>query len=370
MIRTTEGRALCRARRAAGATALAGALLALAPMSANAALITWGSNLAAAANYAEAHPVDTAFWQTSYPDGGTTRVPADGQIRSVRIKGIALSNPIAGVPGGETMFHIQVAAPQPDGRFQVRNPGGTSGAFFLPEKGADPQKVTEYLPENLCARQGDIVDFNTVGGWDNGSGLYPNGTPIQIFSRIPNAVMSEFTAPDKTNNGDFFTPTAVPGFEVLMQMTVGTGPDGTGLCPGGASVSPSLPPPPGSPPPAPPPPAAPPIQKASIPASQRVTVSRTGKLSVSLFCRKGPARCAGTLRVETRDAKAKLLASAKFDVASATTGRATLHLNRSGRTRLTARGRRGLPVKLVATTNPGGVIRRSTLLTTLRKRGT
>ena len=358
---------MVRARIATAAMTAAISGLALVPASGGAALTPFGSDLLAPANVSSARPVDTAYWQAAFAGGRSVVAPASGQIRSVRIKGIALSSPLAGVPGGETDFHIQVAQPLPDGTFQVRDPGGTSGNLKLPQAGADPQVVTTYEPENLCVRQGDIVIFNTVGGWDAGSGLYPNGTPLQIFSRVPNAVLSGFTAADKTNNGDILTTTPLPDAELLMQATVGSGPDGTGLCPGGTAglAGPGATPPP----PPPPPPAAATVQKATLPAAQRVTVSSKGTLGVSLFCRTGPSRCAGTVRVKTRGTRPISLGLGTFDVASGRTGRASIRLNRTGRRRFFVFGRGRLRVTIAAETRPGGASRRATLAVTLRRRG-
>jgi hypothetical protein len=341
------------------AAALAG--LALTPATGGAALMPFGSDLAADANLAEARPVDTVYWQTAFPDGRSPASPASGQLRSVRIKGTALSN--SGPPGGERDFHIQILRPLPDGTFQVRD-RGTSGNFVLPPSTAPASGITEYLPENLCVQQGDVVAFNTVGGF---GALFPMGTPLQIFSRIPTAVVSEFTSADQTNNGAILRGTPVAGRELLMQATVGTQGDGTGLCPGGGTT----PPPAGTTPPPPPPPPPPPatsakVQKATIP-TQRVTVSKAGRLKVGLFCRSGPSRCSGTLRVMTRGTKAKSLGSTTFAIASGKTAHPTVRLNSRGRALLKA-GSGRLAVKLVAETKPGGASRRSTLLTTLRRR--
>jgi len=355
-------------RRSAAAGMLAA--LAIAPAGADAALTPFGSDLAAPANLTEARQADTAYWQTTFADGRSPVAPAAGQITAVQVKGIALANPIAGVPGGETMFHVQVIAPRADGTFQIRDPGGTSGAFHLPPKGSDPQAITTFRPENLCVSAGDSVVFNTVGGWDgivNQTGPYPSGTPLQIFSRVPGAVVSEFMGADMTNNGDILRPTAQPSHELLMRLTLGTGPDGTALCPGGTAGGPAGPGATSSPPP-PPPPAGTSVRKASLPARQKVTVSRTGRLSVSLFCPSGSSRCRGSVKVMTRATKPKSLGSARFDIAAKRTGHATIRLNRTGR-RLFAAAKGRLKVKLVAETSPGGSSRRSTLLSTLRRRG-
>lgn len=356
-----------RRRTVAALAAVAGALgAALVPATGSAALITFGSDLAAPANVVQQRGADTAFWQVGFADARSPVAPASGQITSVRIKGVALSDRVTGVspPGGERDFHVQVAEPLAGGAVRVRNPGGTSGGFVLPPSTADPQGITQYLPENLCARAGDVLIFNTVGGHDPAGGPFVEGTPLQIFSRVPNAVASGFMAPNMTNNGNVLTQdtSRTAGLELLMQMTLGTGPDGTGLCPGGTrGGTPATPPPPPGTTPRPPA-----VQRARI-GTQRVTVSRRGTLGVSLYCSAGPSRCIGSVRVLTRGARPVSLGSARFDIAARRTGRATIALNATGRRRF-ARSRGRLAVKLVADTRPGGASRRSTYLVTLRRR--
>ena len=194
--------------------------LAVAPASAGASVVTYGSDLTAPANVSEDEQADTIYWQSAFPDARQVLAPATGQVKSVRIKGIARSNPVPGVPGGETDFHVQILTLLPDGTWQIRNPGGTSGNFNLPPLGADPQTVSEYVPENLCVYQGDAVVFSTVGGWDNSAnGPYAGGTPLQIFSRVPNAVTSYYMKADATNNGDIVRFVPVAEHELLMQVT-------------------------------------------------------------------------------------------------------------------------------------------------------
>ena len=146
-----------------------------------------------------------------------------------------------------------------------------------------------------------------------------------------------------------------------MQGTVGTGPDATPLCPGGTKGLPNG----GAPPPPPPPP---PPQKATLPAKQKVTVSKKGKLSVSVFCLPGTAACVGKVRVMTKGAAPKSIGSGSFYIGPKSTGHATIFLTKTGRS-LFNRGGGKLAVNLVAETNPGGETRRSTLAVTLRRRG-
>ena len=220
------------ARRTAGLLA-AGALAAAAlPASAQAGYRTLGSDLTLPADTTEARQADTAYWNSRLHGGGSVRVPSNGQVLEVRIKGLALSKPKQGVPGGETMFHIQALQPmRGKGRMKVRL---TSQAFFLPTTG-DPQRITTYRPENLCVRRRQQVAFNTVGGWDgipDRSGPYPDGTPLRIFGASPRAQVSEYTKADGTNNGDVLKGRRRGGRELLMQVRLATGADRSYECGG------------------------------------------------------------------------------------------------------------------------------------------
>jgi hypothetical protein len=217
--------------------AVSGALLpALLPATGSAALRSFGSTLAAAANVTEARQADTAYWQTKLPGGKPTRAPATGQIKSFKVKGIAKSNWKPGATvGGERMFHLQSLRKRSDGSYKIIV---TSGAFYLPGNGTNPQKITTFRPINFCVRKGDSLVLNTVGGWDgitSGKGPYPLGTPLQIFSKVSGATSAEYTKAGGTNNGDVVRAKAGAGAgrELLMRLTVGTAKNATALCPGG-----------------------------------------------------------------------------------------------------------------------------------------
>ena len=229
---------LMPARRVAVAAATATALLVLLPASGSAKLVQFGSNLKARANVKQARQADTAYWQTKFP-GRSALAPVSGQIKSARIKGIALSNWKPGSPiGGERMFHLQALRKQANGKWKILV---TTQAFFLPGRGTPSQTITSYRPINFCIAKGDAVVFNTVGGWDgiaNRTGPYPDGTPLQIFSRATGSTVAEYTKADGTNNGNVITAKSVAGRELLMRTTIGTGKDGTALCKGGTSTRP------------------------------------------------------------------------------------------------------------------------------------
>src|SRR3954451_7479503 len=87
----------------------AGAALAL-PASADAARVTIGSDLSAAATLTEAHPVDTAFWAQRLASGAQFTSPVKGQAIITRLKGMAVTTPGAGPP--EQLIHFQVLRPR------------------------------------------------------------------------------------------------------------------------------------------------------------------------------------------------------------------------------------------------------------------
>jgi len=183
------------------------ALLAL-PGAAQAEYQTFGSDLSQPATLVQEHQADTAFWPVTLPGGRDALVPAAGQVKEVKIKGLALrredSRP-AGSPGGETMFHVQAINGT---RFRI-----TSQAFYMPTTG-DAQQVTTFTPENFCVQAGERIAFNTVGGYDavgarpNADGSYwsgspyPMGTPLQIFARTAGARTDFYEQANGTDNGE------------------------------------------------------------------------------------------------------------------------------------------------------------------------
>ena len=352
-----------RRRRSALATGAVIALAAAAAPAAQAEVLSFGSDLSAPANLTEARQGDTAYWQTRFAAGTSPLAPADGQITSVKLKGIALADPKPGVVGGETMWHLQALRQQSDGTFKILR---SSQAFYVPTTGS-PQQVSSYEPENFCVAKGDVLAFNTVGGWDgimNQTGPYPGGTPLQIFSRTAGGLVTQFTGSDQTNNGDTMRAEHARGAdqELLMQLTVGTAADAVFHCPGGqfnpykvaaaaaatATARPKAP------------------QKATIP-NQSITVSRKGKLSVALFCKAGPGPCSGSVQLLSKHRTPKMLARRRYTISAKSTGKVSLTLSSSARRMFQRSGKR-LPVKIVAETLPGGAARIVSAAVTLRKR--
>jgi hypothetical protein len=216
------------ARRRVFPCLIALAMLLGAPAAAHAKKIVYGSDLTAIADIVEAHGADSAFWNTSLPNGRSTAAPYGGQVVSVRVKGIVLPDP-TGRRKPTTMIHFQTLRPLPDGEMAVWL---SSGAFYTP-LGGDTQQISTYHPINMCVHKGDYLDFNDIGGnewwWGNYSGM-----PFQTFSRVPDSAVNFYTKNAGTNIGSHWMPMMTKqGEELLMQMTLATGPDATWICPGG-----------------------------------------------------------------------------------------------------------------------------------------
>jgi hypothetical protein len=300
-----------RARRALLAAVLAVLLTALAPAATQAKVMTIGSPLSVAAtlNTAEnlSYPgtytqvpvskeapsgifhtfhfgADTAIWNFS-DAGGETRVPATGQALKIEVEGCAQRAPNAPLP--LTTIHFQDLSPQPDGGAKVNI---TSQGFDLPvcgESGAGASTITPFVPVNLCVSAGDYVGFNDSGGYV--PNVYRNGVPYQVLGSVTGATADSFIKDEGTGDGAIFSPSitsANDGFavnrdeELLMRVTLGTGPDATHICPGGKQGLP---------------PALAPIRVS--PQTDGVNHSRI--VAVAMFCRVSP--CNGVATISTDD---------------------------------------------------------------------
>jgi hypothetical protein len=112
----------------------------------------------------------------------------------------------------------------------------TSGNFYLPRTD-DQQVVTTYrTPQlvNLCAKRGDIVALNTIGGFEFRPDDSAAGSQLQVFSDVPGSLTRWYEKNDGTNNGATLPNyNDLPGQELLMQTVLSSGPDSTDICPGG-----------------------------------------------------------------------------------------------------------------------------------------
>ncbi|HEX8102107.1 MAG TPA: hypothetical protein VF533_05825 [Solirubrobacteraceae bacterium] len=195
---------------------------------------TIGSSLTAKADMAESHQQDSAYWNATLTNG-TVQVPEDGQISEVRVKG----NVVPAANGNAPLNSVKVQILRADGdALKIPDPGGTSAPFVLPV-GGDADQITTFKPENLCAKSGDLVGLNTLGGWDETTspdqGGYYDGVPFQIFARSPGSATGQFHKHEGVQNGsrlengvgDNNEPQQFPVVrqdqELLMQVIVATG---------------------------------------------------------------------------------------------------------------------------------------------------
>jgi hypothetical protein len=201
---------------------------------------------------------DTALWNVANGGGtkatpaavnsATAGMPATGQALKIGLEGCA--QPAAGGPAPLTQIHFQDVSPVPGGGAKVNL---TSQGFEIPvcgQGGASGSTVTTYEPVNLCVSQGDYIAFNDEGGYVEN--IYRAGVPYEVLGAVSGATADSFIKNDGTGDGAILSASetaAMEGFasnqneELMMQVTLGTGPDATHICAGGtAGLPPVLPP--------------------------------------------------------------------------------------------------------------------------------
>lgn len=211
---------------------------------ANAAVITLGSTLAAPATQTEAHGQDTAFWMTQV-GGQSGAMPEDGQVVSITTKGSVLQEEGAGPPAN--MVHFQSLVPGRGNQTEVLL---TSGWHELPISQPHALKTYELYESNLCVKKGGFVALNNIGGFQYGGALdkvdpahYQNGAPFQIFAPVADSTTMRYSHHNGTNNGATLNPDAGSdkskpngsvntGQEMLMQYRIATGDDRSEACGG------------------------------------------------------------------------------------------------------------------------------------------
>jgi hypothetical protein len=225
---------------------------------------------------------DTALWNVALASGNPT-APQTGQAVKVSLEGCA--QPASGGPPPLTQFHFQDITPLGGGTIHVNL---TSQAFDIPvcgQSGASGSTVTTYDPLNLCVTKGDYVAFNDEGGYV--PYVYRSGVAYQVIGASQGSTMDSFIRANGTNNGATLSSndtTANDGFaenrgeELMMQVTLGTGPDATHICPGGTAGRP------------------PPLVPLRI-RPQTDGVNRSGIVAVAIYCRPAPG-CRGMVALK------------------------------------------------------------------------
>jgi hypothetical protein len=222
---------------------------------------------------------DTALWNSSVA-GGQAAAPEGGQAVKLALEGCA--QPAPGGPPPLSQIHFQDLSPQPGGGAKVNI---SSQAFTIPvcgRGGASGSTVSTYEPINLCLAQGDYVALNDEGGYVPGA--YPSGVPYQVMGAVGGSAMDSFIRNNGVGNGALLSPgetgpsdgfAANPGAELMLQVTLGTGPDARYVCPGGSKDK------------------APTLRPAKI-VGQTYHVSKTRLVRLGIYCR-GPEPCQGEL---------------------------------------------------------------------------
>ncbi len=263
-----------RVRRLAAGFLLAGLLMLLAllaPTSGWGAITTFGSplsvpatlntaeNLAYQGTYTPVPPnpeapnglfhtfhygADTVLWNVASA-AGSVQAPATGQAVKVSLEGCAQA--ASGGPSPLTQIHFQDLSPLPGGIGVKVNI--TSQAFEIPvcgQNGASGSTVSTYEPINLCVSAGDYVGFNDEGGYV--PNVYRAGVPYQVMGSVGGSTMDSFLKNDGTGNGATLSSSELSanegfavnsGAELMMRVTLGTGPDATHICAGGTAGRPA-----------------------------------------------------------------------------------------------------------------------------------
>jgi hypothetical protein len=332
-------------QRLVSSVLLAGLLVVFAPASSPAEVTTFGSPLAVPATlnttadlgyYGIYTPVppnpeapngryhtnhwgtDTALWNVALANGNPI-APETGQAIRLSLEGCA--QPASGGPPPLTQFHFQDITPLGGGSVHVNL---TSQAFDIPvcgQNGASGSTVTTYEPLNLCVTKGDYLAFNDEGGYV--PYIYRSGVPYQVIGASQGSTMDSFIRANGTNNGATLSSsdrTAADGFaenrgeELMMQVTLGTGPDATHICPGGTAGLP------------------PPLAPLRI-RPQTDGVNHSGNVAVAMYCRPtGGCRGVATLRpasVLSGYGGALAYGHATFSLPGDHTSHITLHLRPS-----------------------------------------
>jgi hypothetical protein len=219
------------------------AALALAPASAAADQVTFGSDLSGTPDVMDnTHLADYLSFNTSAKN--SHKSPVSGEILAVRVKGKIHPHQENYQREALSMFHTQVLRENGGGTWTVDS---SSQHLYFPVGGSE-NDVHTFVPSVQCVKAGQYVDFNHIGGWD---GLGTGGTRYQIWKSDPGSTMNWYEHDNGTNIGSTWAAnrqvngntgqevTSNPQHgrpynrELMMQVVIGTGFDGSNLCEGG-----------------------------------------------------------------------------------------------------------------------------------------
>jgi hypothetical protein len=252
---------------------------------------------------------DTALWSVAQANGMPS-APTAGQAIKVSLEGCAEA--ASSGPAPLTQIHFQDITPVPGGGAKVNL---TSGGFNIPvcgQNGASGSTVSSYEPYNLCVSKGDYIAFNDEGGYVEN--VYRNGVPYEVLGAVSGSTTDSFIKGGGTDNGDVMSSSdqaTMEGFasnaneELMMQVTLGTGPDARYVCPGGTKEAPPV------------------LAPMDIhPQTDGINAQRV--VAVAIYCRLAPA-CDGVATL-TMGGKRVSTREINFSVPSDTTGHVSIRL--------------------------------------------
>jgi len=223
---------------------------------------------------------DTDLWNPTQASGNP-QAPATGQVLAIKQEGCAVQAP--GGPTPLTQIGFEELTRQADGTLKVV---AATEHFNLPVcgvNGASGSTVTTFQPTQhvFCVNAGDYVAFNDEGGFGE---YYPSGVPYRVIGAVSGSGMVSYIRnagtmlnavihPGDVTNHDGYLDN--PGEEVMTQVVLGTGADGSYHCAGGAKDKP--------------------LQATS--AATGGQISKRGVFDAPVFCH-GPARCSGTVTIK------------------------------------------------------------------------
>jgi len=187
---------------------------------------------------------DTVLWNTVSAHGDP-QAPASGQAVKVSLEGCAESAPNG--PSPLTQIHFQDISPLPEGGAKVNI---SSQNFEIPvcgQDGASGSTISTYEPTNLCVSAGDYVAFNDEGGYV--PNVYRAGVPYEVIGAVRRATMDSFIKNNGTGNGALLSSSELganegfatnTGDELLLRVTLGTGPNARYVCAGGTADAPPV----------------------------------------------------------------------------------------------------------------------------------
>jgi hypothetical protein len=253
---------------------------------------------------------DTALWNVGLA-AGMPAAPATGQALKVSLEGCA--ERAAGGPRPLTQIHFQSLSPLAGGGARVNI---SSQAFDIPvcgEGGASGSTITTYTPINLCVAKGDYVGLNEEGGFE--PNYYRSGVPYQVIGAVQGSTMDSFIRNNGVGNGTTMSPGetgANDGFasnknmELMLQITLGTGPDATHICAGGSAGLP---------------PTLAPIRIRP----QTDGVNHSQNVSVAIYCRP-PSGCSGVASLGLAG-KTASYGHRRFNLRGNKTGHLPIHIS-------------------------------------------